>query len=719
MASFPETPILEIYHGHKREQSQDSGAYIDWNSEDSASPTGNVDAKGEFVTVVAVESNGGAGENSQQSSSFVTVLEINDEDGKAEANEDVLEEVLVYRLPGERLGFGLKFEGGTNTAENVKRLFIQSSAPDSPASRAECSWGSLVEGDEIIKIDGHEVKEMTRLDCVRCLKESSVVIKLYVRHPNRVEKSDKSSTSPLVISAEMKKKVPPPPPIPPRKIPRKAPQREEVPMVGPPEAFCDVPVPKTRNLSAAPDDPAKNQSKSSVFVPAKEVADASKRMPKRNGFDLKHIPPEPEVYLDILAQEDMKNNCESESDDTGSTISTVMGFSATNSSFDLRSNTDSTTPSTPTSTPSTPVLDVAKMMHQNSESDFLFTKMINDKGHDTVGYDEKSSVCSDDNAPLQPPLSFQDAPLSYGNEEIKVSLTEAVEDSLKNLSEETPEEGELTKSKAGNGKKTSLIPRLAKSIGLITSPPKPSPRKETEKSRSKKRPPPPPPPPPRQPETETKTLKSSIPYLKKKKAKNEKKSKSSNKPETIENDVEESEFPPDQDNPTLSWPVPELKNLRQQIETCVDGDSSAEESLGTDPFLPGSSDADFAVDAARDPYFLQWGSSKHLETIGEDEEDGCSEDMPGGQKAEEKEEAKNEGQKPESPENDEESAEGDGATAEKETDAKPEAAEEKTEEEEKKLGGEGRKKSFRATFGGGLFLGVRFLTYGFVLAHFT
>ncbi|KAL0278153.1 UNVERIFIED_CONTAM: hypothetical protein PYX00_000056 [Menopon gallinae] len=89
------------------------------------------------------------------------------------------------------------------------------------------------------------------------------------------------------------------------------------------------------------------------------------------------------------------------------------------------------------------------------------------------------------------------------------------------------------------------------------------------------------------------------------------------------------------------------------------------------------------------------------------------------QKAEEKEEAKNEGQKPESPENDEESAEGDGATAEKETDAKPEAAEEKTEEEEKKLGGEGRKKSFRATFGGGLFLGVRFLTYGFVLAHFT
>lgn len=631
MASFPEAPILEIYHGHKREQSQDSGAYIDWNSEDSASPTGNMDAKGEFVTVVAVESNGVAEESTQNGSSFVTVLEINDEDGKVETDEDIIEEVLIYRLPGERLGFGLKFEGGTNTAENVKRLFIQSSAPDSPASRAECSWGSLVEGDEIIKIDGHEVREMTRLDCVRCLKESSVVIKLYVRHPNRVEKSDKSSKSPLVISAEMKKKVPPPPPIPPRKIPRKAPQKDEALLVGPPEAFCDVPVPKTRSLTAAPDDNAKNQSKSSVFVPAREVADASKRMPKRNGFDLKHIPPVPEVYLDILSQEDMKNNWESESDDTGSTISTVMGFSATNSSFDLRSNTDSTTPSTPTSIPSTPVLDVAKMMHQNSEREFLFTKMINDKSQDLINYDEKP-ICNDDNAPLQPPLSFQDAPLSYGNEEIKVSLTEAIDDPLKCLPEEGQEEGELTKSKTGSVKKTSLIPRLAKSIGLITSPPKPSPRKEADKSRTKKKPPPPPPPPPppRQPETEAKTLKSSIPYLKKKKTKNEKKLKSLNKPEAIENDAEESECPPEQENPTLTWAVPELKNLRQQMETCVDGDENAEANLGTHQLLPGSSDTGLAMDTSRDPYFLQWGSSKHLETIGEDEEDGCSEDMSGG-----------------------------------------------------------------------------------------
>lgn len=60
------------------------------------------------------------------------------------------EEVDVFRLPGERLGFGLKFEGGNKTSEKVRKLFIQSCASESPASRAVCSWGTLGEGDEVI-----------------------------------------------------------------------------------------------------------------------------------------------------------------------------------------------------------------------------------------------------------------------------------------------------------------------------------------------------------------------------------------------------------------------------------------------------------------------------------------------------------------------------------------------------------------------------------------
>ncbi|CAD1475605.1 unnamed protein product, partial [Heterotrigona itama] len=115
----------------------------------------------EFVTVVSVESQPQPPEN------FVTVLSIGT--GKKKEDDAPLpaipvsastrspsngvdgpleEEVEVYRLPGERLGFGLKFEGGNKTSERVRRLFVQSCAEQSPASRAKCSWGILGEGDE-------------------------------------------------------------------------------------------------------------------------------------------------------------------------------------------------------------------------------------------------------------------------------------------------------------------------------------------------------------------------------------------------------------------------------------------------------------------------------------------------------------------------------------------------------------------------------------------
>lgn len=97
----------------------------------------------DFVTVVSV--------GQPKSESFVTVLSIGKENqGVIKSNEDHWdEEVEVYRLPGERLGFGLKFEGGNKTTEKVRRLFVQSCAEQSPASRVKCSWGSLGEGDEV------------------------------------------------------------------------------------------------------------------------------------------------------------------------------------------------------------------------------------------------------------------------------------------------------------------------------------------------------------------------------------------------------------------------------------------------------------------------------------------------------------------------------------------------------------------------------------------
>lgn len=206
----------------------------------------------EYVTVVSVD-NGAENviktdslhSNSQQmnfelnrESQFVTVLSINDDINKKSHKP---EEVIVYRLPGERLGFGLKFQGGSKSAENIQRLFIQSCATDTPASRAKTSWGYLCEGDEILDIDGIDVKKMTRLECVRYLKESNLAIKLNVRNIRDLENDKKE-----VIEIKEKSHIlPPTPSAPPRKINKRKPMKidneikdfiSEKPLTPPPDA---------------------------------------------------------------------------------------------------------------------------------------------------------------------------------------------------------------------------------------------------------------------------------------------------------------------------------------------------------------------------------------------------------------------------------------------------------------------------------------------------
>jgi C-terminal processing protease CtpA/Prc len=82
----------------------------------------------------------------------------------------VEEDLIIYRLPGDKLGLGLRFEGGAKASEVVQRLFVQSCAPNSPSAKTKCTWGYLSEGDEVISISGKIVRRMTRVDCVKALK---------------------------------------------------------------------------------------------------------------------------------------------------------------------------------------------------------------------------------------------------------------------------------------------------------------------------------------------------------------------------------------------------------------------------------------------------------------------------------------------------------------------------------------------------------------------
>ncbi|CAG7696134.1 unnamed protein product [Allacma fusca] len=108
---------------------------------------------------------------------------VNGRNENSNESDYVTEQVTVYKLPGERLGFGLRFHGGlTNPTEKVKQLFIQSCAEDSPAARTQASWGNLVEGDEILQIENVSVSRMTRMDCIQLLKDASVVLHLLICH---------------------------------------------------------------------------------------------------------------------------------------------------------------------------------------------------------------------------------------------------------------------------------------------------------------------------------------------------------------------------------------------------------------------------------------------------------------------------------------------------------------------------------------------------------
>ena len=97
------------------------------------------------------------------------------------------EVVTLYRLPGERLGLGLKFRGGENAHEPVQAVSVQSCAEGSPSARACCSWGRLQAGDRILAIAGRPVTALTRLECVQLLQEVPLAVELRVRHAGKRE----------------------------------------------------------------------------------------------------------------------------------------------------------------------------------------------------------------------------------------------------------------------------------------------------------------------------------------------------------------------------------------------------------------------------------------------------------------------------------------------------------------------------------------------------
>ncbi|OTF75377.1 PDZ domain containing protein, partial [Euroglyphus maynei] len=98
---------------------------------------------------------------------------------------EIEEEVIIYRLPGERLGMALRFDGGQSATETIRHVYVQSITLNSPSAKAiGLMLGMLREGDEILQIDGRSSSSLTRLECITLLRDAPVCIRLFVRRRN-------------------------------------------------------------------------------------------------------------------------------------------------------------------------------------------------------------------------------------------------------------------------------------------------------------------------------------------------------------------------------------------------------------------------------------------------------------------------------------------------------------------------------------------------------
>ncbi|XP_047984835.1 uncharacterized protein LOC125225266 isoform X2 [Leguminivora glycinivorella] len=339
----------------------------------------------DFVTIVPVgESRPAPKESPETRSTFVTVLTVGAAAGAAE--------VVVRRPRGARLGLGLKFEGGSAAAEKVRRLLVQSCAEDSPAANAIAPWGKLIPGDEILAIDGISVAELTRIDCVRRLKDSDEKLTLLVRHFETTSDSEKEktmvdSTTSGKQTTDITRPTTLPPPVPPRKLGKKNSfkDKQTLQTVGEQNGiFCtsghekdNILINGQQNGAASNftklsrkssfDSHIHRQGKEGIAYLKKGSPEEVRRLVRRLS-DGKTMPPDAEVYIDLLSTE--WERClalaDAESDDTGSSISTVVDRLGS-----MANSVENSIPSTPTMQPKT--IDIQKVLNciENIDSNIL------------------------------------------------------------------------------------------------------------------------------------------------------------------------------------------------------------------------------------------------------------------------------------------------------------------------------------------------------------
>lgn len=94
------------------------------------------------------------------------------------------ENLLLHRLPGENLGMILGIEGGKFN-ETISGVFVKTVTIGGAAYRATGSSKGIAVGDEILEVNGMDLKQMNRDECMTVLKEMPLRVNLMVRRGSK------------------------------------------------------------------------------------------------------------------------------------------------------------------------------------------------------------------------------------------------------------------------------------------------------------------------------------------------------------------------------------------------------------------------------------------------------------------------------------------------------------------------------------------------------
>ena len=108
-------------------------------------------------------------------------LNVSSNQDAGDSDSDSLETLVLHRLPGENLGMILGIEGGKDEAGTVSHVLVKSVTLGGAAFRATGGNRGVCVSDEIVKVNGTDVRTLTHDECISVFKDMPLRVQIGVR----------------------------------------------------------------------------------------------------------------------------------------------------------------------------------------------------------------------------------------------------------------------------------------------------------------------------------------------------------------------------------------------------------------------------------------------------------------------------------------------------------------------------------------------------------